>query len=693
MPRRPRRAAGAARARARTPLTGAARRRRPEATATCSRAPRPSCSRRLSRAQPLLLVADDLHWADGETLHLLRRLARIAPEARLLVVAAYRDRGEEIAAGARRRRSPTSRASTACTRLSLGRLSDEEWPRSSAPRRDAERAAGARRRRSASSPAARRSCSASSGATCARAARVEVSDAQRAARRGRSPSCAAPSASATSCGSASRALLRRRPRRSSSRPSPGRGSSCACSPRRPGSTDGALARARSTRRSGHGLARGAARAGARLPLHARARAPRRLRPHRRRPPRRAPPPRRRGARAGPRGRSGAASCPSSPTTSRSPPRSRGVERAVDYNLRAGEAAIAGGRARRGRREARDRARARHRRPARARARPGRARATSSASWGASRSPTRCSPRASTPRPVSEERGVAARALVGRIGHAAWAIRSLDGERCGEVAEAAIETFAELGDLAASPRRRGRSAIAFQRQGRRGRVAAPSSSGRSCDAEASGDAGHAPAGGRQRCAFALCVGPTPVADAIRRCEELLRAAASDHVLEAVVERCLVGAAARWRAASTRRSSSSERSSLVLDELDQSRVSWVLPLAPPRTQGADRRPSPAPSRSCWRGGRRFRELRTTRSTQRAMNAAYRLALLYCDDGRWDDAERLPRLRPRRSPCPTTSPAGRLAASPPGARVAAHAGGLDEGARARSARRRARRAHRHA
>ena len=31
---------------------------------------------RLSRIQPLLLVIDDLHWADGETLHLLRRLAR-----------------------------------------------------------------------------------------------------------------------------------------------------------------------------------------------------------------------------------------------------------------------------------------------------------------------------------------------------------------------------------------------------------------------------------------------------------------------------------------------------------------------------------------------------------------------------------------------------------------------------------------
>lgn len=51
---------------------------------------------RLRSLQPLLLVADDLHWADGETLHLLRRLARRAPEARLLALALFRDPGEEI---------------------------------------------------------------------------------------------------------------------------------------------------------------------------------------------------------------------------------------------------------------------------------------------------------------------------------------------------------------------------------------------------------------------------------------------------------------------------------------------------------------------------------------------------------------------------------------------------------------------
>ncbi len=52
--------------------------------------------RRLSAQQPLLLIADDLHWADDETLSLLQRLARAAPEGRMLALAAFRDHGEEL---------------------------------------------------------------------------------------------------------------------------------------------------------------------------------------------------------------------------------------------------------------------------------------------------------------------------------------------------------------------------------------------------------------------------------------------------------------------------------------------------------------------------------------------------------------------------------------------------------------------
>ncbi|HEU5101786.1 MAG TPA: AAA family ATPase, partial [Roseiflexaceae bacterium] len=45
----------------------------------------------VSREQPLLLVLDDLHWADPDSLRLLRHLARVVERARLLIVGAYRD--------------------------------------------------------------------------------------------------------------------------------------------------------------------------------------------------------------------------------------------------------------------------------------------------------------------------------------------------------------------------------------------------------------------------------------------------------------------------------------------------------------------------------------------------------------------------------------------------------------------------
>lgn len=80
---------------------------------------------RISRLQPLLLVADDIHWSDSETLQLLRRLARSAPEARMLVLAIYRDRGEEIGAALSDTLAELARLD-GVTRLSLGRLSDEE---------------------------------------------------------------------------------------------------------------------------------------------------------------------------------------------------------------------------------------------------------------------------------------------------------------------------------------------------------------------------------------------------------------------------------------------------------------------------------------------------------------------------------------------------------------------------------------
>ena len=79
----------------------------------------------MSRLQPLLLVAEDVHWADAETLLLLRRLARTSPEARILVLATYRDRGEEIGPALSDTLAELSRLD-GMTRLSLGKLSDED---------------------------------------------------------------------------------------------------------------------------------------------------------------------------------------------------------------------------------------------------------------------------------------------------------------------------------------------------------------------------------------------------------------------------------------------------------------------------------------------------------------------------------------------------------------------------------------
>jgi DNA-binding SARP family transcriptional activator len=50
---------------------------------------------RLARGRPLVLVCDDLHWADRPTLQLIRHLARAATPERLLFLGAYRDAESE----------------------------------------------------------------------------------------------------------------------------------------------------------------------------------------------------------------------------------------------------------------------------------------------------------------------------------------------------------------------------------------------------------------------------------------------------------------------------------------------------------------------------------------------------------------------------------------------------------------------
>jgi tetratricopeptide (TPR) repeat protein len=84
---------------------------------------------------PLLLVADDLHWADGETLQFLHYLLRSAPDAPLLVAATART--EEID-GPLAELVTALRATGRLEEIELGRLSPEETAVLAGPDVDAE---------------------------------------------------------------------------------------------------------------------------------------------------------------------------------------------------------------------------------------------------------------------------------------------------------------------------------------------------------------------------------------------------------------------------------------------------------------------------------------------------------------------------------------------------------------------------
>ena len=77
------------------------------------------------RRQPLLLVLEDCHWADTPTLVLLRHLARATSEARVLVLATFRDTEADIP-GALADVLADLRRSDEVVRLHLGGLSEDD---------------------------------------------------------------------------------------------------------------------------------------------------------------------------------------------------------------------------------------------------------------------------------------------------------------------------------------------------------------------------------------------------------------------------------------------------------------------------------------------------------------------------------------------------------------------------------------
>jgi tetratricopeptide (TPR) repeat protein len=209
---------------------------------------------------------------------------------------------------------------------------------------------------------------------------------------------------------------------------------------------------------------------------------------------------------------------------------------------------------------------------------------------------------------------------------------VDPEHPRALAARARETFAALGDprglaeterlLAMTARRQGRVAEACDAL-ERALVHADTSGDRSVRRLAT-----------TSLAFALCDGPAPVDEATRRCGELLAAGGGDRVLEAVVTRCL-SALLAMGGRSDEALELLDRSSLVLDTLTTTST-FVYRRAAAETKRllGDREGAVDELDAAWKW---FANLGDSPDT-RAMQFAYLLALLRCDQGRWDDAERL-------------------------------------------------------
>ena len=269
-----------------------------------------------------------------------------------------------------------------------------------------------------------------------------------------------------------------------------------------------------------------------------------------------------------------------------------------------------------------------------------------------------------------ERGLAARARVSRTSFQIFN-PGVDLDEVRAIAEEGIETFTELGDEAGLASAKRSLGSVCRVQGRRAEAVVWFEEAlvhaNACDDQVTRRLV------TESLAMILGGGPMPVGDAMRRCEELRDANRDDRVLDAVITRCLsalLAMAGRFDEAREY----GRRSSRVLDEANMSTPSWLTReiAAEAKELAGDRAGAERDLEAMWLY---FRDTLGGAPAGNGMSAAFQLAHLYCDDGRWDDAEEcLVFYRGVPDPAGVPWAARRLAAE---ARVAAHRGELVEAA----------------
>jgi hypothetical protein len=219
---------------------------------------------------------------------------------------------------------------------------------------------------------------------------------------------------------------------------------------------------------------------------------------------------------------------------------------------------------------------------------------------------------------------------------AWELRNdpeSDLEEVRRIIEDAIEALAELGDQRGLARADGIQAWICVREGHWADAL-----GHQERALAAAEA----VGWRQRrrtasssIARGLVRGPTPVGEAIRRCEELILRDPSDRVLRAHI----TGRRSALVAMSGRAEEALELAERLGRELDE--LISVIPslanrdaLAEAKEYAGDRAAAIEEREAQCE---KLEEIYSRRRPASAMSEVYKLALLYADEGRWEDAER--------------------------------------------------------